>query len=160
MSAITYTLADAQNALKNNGVSAAELLKHPYKQWDPEATVFLQTAANTPIEKQPESTAAAIARKFIGLGGHVIFFPRGTKACKTPGWEQRATNDLSTALQWVGEVGPDANVGIVGKQDGLWALDDDAGLLDEYIQKYGPIDTYATKTVSGGKHFIFRQNAA
>jgi hypothetical protein len=109
---------------------------------------------------QPQSAAAAIASKFIGLGGHVIFFPRGTKACKENGWQQRATNDLASALQWVSEVGQDANVGIVGKKNGLWALDDDAGLLDEYIQKYGPINTYTTQTVSGGKHFIFRQNAA
>jgi hypothetical protein len=109
---------------------------------------------------QPQPMAAAIGKKFIDAGGHVIFFPRGTKACKTPGWEQKATNDLSAAMQWVGEVGPDANVGIVGKQSGLWALDDDAGLLDEYIQTHGPINTYTTQTVSGGKHFIFRQNAA
>ena len=112
------------------------------------------------MSAQLEPIPAAIARKFIGFGGHVIFFPRGTKACKENGWQQRATNDLDAALQWVAEIGPDANVGIVGKQDGLWALDDDAGLLNEYIQKYGPINTYTTQTVSGGKHFIFRQNAA
>jgi hypothetical protein len=109
---------------------------------------------------QPQPQAAAIGKKFIEAGGHVIFFPRGTKACKENGWQERATNDLSAALQWVGEVGQDANVGIVGKQNGLWALDDDAGLLDEYVLKYGPINTYTTRTVSGGKHFIFRQNAA
>jgi hypothetical protein len=68
---------------------------------------------------QPQPMAAAIGKKFIEAGGHVIFFPRGTKACKTPGWEQRATNDLSAALLWVGEVGQDANVGIVGRFVGV-----------------------------------------
>jgi Primase C terminal 1 (PriCT-1)/Bifunctional DNA primase/polymerase, N-terminal len=104
--------------------------------------------------------AEAIARKFTSLGGHLNFFPRGTKACKENGWQERATNDFGEALKWIAEVGPDANVGLVGKENGLWALDDDSALLDEFIQTHGPINTYTTQTVSGGKHYIFRQNAA
>jgi hypothetical protein len=103
--------------------------------------------------------APAIAEKFVKAGGHVIFFPRGSKRCTVPGWEQKATNNLEAALAWAAQ-DPSANVGIVGKQDGLWGLDDDAGLLAEYEEKYGPIPTYGTTTVSGGRHFIFRQNAA
>jgi hypothetical protein len=103
--------------------------------------------------------AEAVARKFIALGGHVIFFPRGTKRCTENKWQFRATNDISSALEWISEVGPEANVGIVGKRDGLWALDDDSGLLNEYESEYGPMNTCTTQTVSGGKHYIFRQNA-
>jgi len=107
---------------------------------------------------QPTPQAAAIAKKFIDAGGHVIFFPRGTKRCTTPGWEEKATNKLDAALSWA-EQDLSANVGIVGKQDGLWGLDDDAGLLIEYEAECGPIPGYGTKTVSGGRHFIFRQSA-
>jgi primase-like protein/bifunctional DNA primase/polymerase-like protein len=113
----------------------------------------------TPVVVTPPPKSEAIARKFVEMGGHVIFFPRGTKACKISGWEKMATNNLEAALRWAAQ-DPYANVGIVGKQDGLWGLDDDAGLLGEYIQKYGPLNTYGTNTVSGGKHYIFRQNAA
>jgi len=42
--------------------------------------------------------AEAIARKFVGLGGHIIFFPRGTKRCAVNGWQNLATNDLNNAL--------------------------------------------------------------
>src|SRR5205814_1977286 len=107
----------------------------------------------------PLPMAEAIARKFIGMGAHVIFFPRGTKACKTPNWEEIATNDIETALR-LAKRDSYQNVGLVGKQNGVWGLDDDAGLLDEYIQKHGLLTTYGTNTVSGGKHYIFRQNAA
>lgn len=102
--------------------------------------------------------AAAITKKFIEAGGHVIFFPRGTKRCTVPGWEHKATNNLAAALAWA-EQDPFANVGIVGKRDGLWGLDDDAGLLTEYEAQHGPIQTYGTRTVSGGRHYIFRQSA-
>lgn len=103
--------------------------------------------------------AEAIVRKFVSLGAHVILFPRGTKACKTNGWEEMATNDLEAALRWAAQ-DPYQNVGLVGKENGVWGLDDDAGLLEEYIQKHGPLNTYGTNTVSGGKHYIFRQNPA
>jgi Bifunctional DNA primase/polymerase, N-terminal len=99
------------------------------------------------VERAPK--AAAIATKFVNAGGHVIFFPRGTKRCTVPGWEQKATNNLEAALVWAGQ-DPSANVGIVGKQDGLWGLDDDAGLLVEYEAQYGPIQTYTTRTVQAG----------
>jgi len=108
---------------------------------------------------QPQPMAAAIAKKFVEVGGHVIFFPRGTKRCMVPGWEEKATNHLETALAWAGQ-DPFANIGIVGKQNGLWGLDDDAGLLAEYEAQHGPIQTYGTRTVSGGRHYIFRQSAA
>lgn len=103
--------------------------------------------------------AEAIARKFIGMGAHVIFFPRGTKACKMNGWEVSATNDIEAALDWAAQ-DPYGNVGLVGKQDGIWGLDDDAGLVVEYEKTNGIIQTYGTRTVSGGRHFIFRQSAA
>jgi hypothetical protein len=110
-------------------------------------------------EKPAPPQAEAIARKFVGMGAHVIFFPRGTKACKKAGWEQTATNDLETALDWAAQ-DPSANVGLVGKQNGVWGLDDDAGLVSEYEKIHGPLTTYGTHTVSGGRHFIFKQNAA
>jgi hypothetical protein len=108
---------------------------------------------------QSPPLAAAIAKKFVEAGGHVIFFPRGTKRCTVPGWEEKATNNLEAALAWAA-LDPSANVGIVGKQNGFWGLDDDAGLLAEYAAQHGPIQTYSTRTVSGGRHFIFRQSAA
>ena len=114
------------------------------------------TATST-FPQQP--LASSIAMKFVEAGGHVIFFPRGTKRCTVPNWQEKATNNLEAALTWA-QQDPSSNVGIVGKQDGLWGLDDDAGLLAEYEQQHGPIQTYGTRTVSGGRHFIFRQNAA
>jgi hypothetical protein len=113
----------------------------------------------TPTTTLQPPMAEAIATKFVKMGAHVIFFPRGTKACKTPNWQEIATNDLETALRLAAQ-DPYQNVGLVGKQDGVWGLDDDAGLLAEYIQKHGPLITYGTNTVSGGKHYIFRQNTA
>jgi hypothetical protein len=65
---------------------------------------------------------------------------------------------LSTALRLAAQ-DPYANVGLVGKQNGVWGLDDDAGLVAEYEKNHGPIQTYGTRTVSGGRHFIFRQSA-
>lgn len=103
--------------------------------------------------------AEAIARKFVGLGAHVIFFPRGTKRCTTTGWENLATNDLNAALAWAVK-DPYANAGLVGKQDGLWGLDNDADLIGEYETKFGRINTYRTRTVSGGEHLLFRQDDA
>lgn len=113
----------------------------------------------SPVVVTSPPMADAIARKFVAMGAHVIFFPRGTKACKTPNWEVSATNDIEAALDWAAQ-DPYQNVGLVGKQDGVWGLDDDAGLLDEYIQQFGELNTYGTNTVSGGRHYIFRQNAA
>jgi hypothetical protein len=107
----------------------------------------------------PPPIAAAIAEKFVKMGAHVIFFARGTKRCITSGWQQLATNDLETALAWA-QQDPYANVGLVGKKDGVWALDDDAGLVSEYEKIHGAIPTYTTRTVSGGRHLIFRQSAA
>lgn len=109
--------------------------------------------------QSPAPQAEAIARKFVGLGGHVIFFPRGTKRCTTTEWQKQATNDLETALALAAKE-PYSNVGLVGKENGLWALDDDAGLMAEYESEHGPVNTYITKTVSGGRHYIFRQDAA
>ena len=108
---------------------------------------------------QPEAKAPAIAMKFVKAGGHVILFPRGTKRCAAPNWQHLATNDLQIALDWAAR-DPYQNVGLVGKQDGLWGLDDDAGLVKEYESLYGPLETYQTRTVSGGRHFIFRQSTA
>ena len=149
--------ASADDAVKSNGQEAKFSETAPNA---PEATS--DEVAEVSEETRsvvPPSRAAAIATKFVQAGAHVIFFPRGTKRCTTPGWEQKATNNLEAALAWAGR-DPSANVGIVGKQDGLWGLDDDAGLLAEYEAQYGPIQTYATHTVSGGRHFIFRQNGA
>jgi primase-like protein/bifunctional DNA primase/polymerase-like protein len=125
---------------------------------DCEATSDEVADAKSVAPSVPPPMAAVIATKFIKAGGHVIFFPCGTKRCTLPGWEQKATNNLEAALAWAGQ-DPSANVGIVGKQDGLWGCDDDAGLIAEYEAQYGPIQTYTTRTVSGGRHFIFRQSA-
>ena len=53
---------------------------------------------STVTQSTPQPMAEAIAAKFVKMGAHVIFTPRGTKACKVAGWEQIATNDLDTAL--------------------------------------------------------------
>jgi hypothetical protein len=103
--------------------------------------------------------AEAMARKFTSMGAHVYFTPRGMKACKEPAWEQKATNNPDEAVR-VAQCDPFANIMLVGKQDGVWGLDDDAGLVAEYEKTHGSLTTYTTKTVSGGRHFIFRQNAA
>jgi len=117
------------------------------------------SAPTSPMVVTPLPIAEAIAEKFVKMGAHVMFTPRGMKACKTPGWEQIATNDLDTALR-LAKQDPFANVMLVGKKDGIWGLDDDAGLVEEYEKTHGPLKTYTTRTVSGGRHFIFRQNAA
>lgn len=119
----------------------------------------MSTQPIQPTPAPPQPMAEAIARKFIGMGAHVIFFPRGTKRCTVNGWEQLATNNLETALTWAAQ-DPYQNVGLVGKQDGVWGLDDDAGLVAEYEKIHGSITTYTTKTVSGGRHLIFKQDAA
>ena len=108
---------------------------------------------------QPPPMAASIAKKFVEAGGHVILFPRGTKRCTATNWQNLATNDLQTALA-LAQADPFANVGIVGKENGFWGLDDDGGLVKEYEAQYGPLQTYQTRTVSGGRHFIFRQSPA
>jgi len=103
--------------------------------------------------------AEAMARKFVSMGAHVMFTPRGMKACKVPGWEQMATNNLETALG-LAKNDPFANIMLVGKQGGVWGLDDDAGLVSEYENTHGPLTTYTTRTVSSGRHFIFKQDDA
>src|SRR5208282_2164929 len=109
--------------------------------------------------QEPPPMAEAIARKFVGMGAHIMVTDRGTKRCTSPEWEQKATNDLGTALR-ITKAKPQGNIMLVGKKDGIWALDDDAGLVAEYEKTVGPIQTYGTRTVSGGRHFIFKQNAA
>src|SRR5260370_41707957 len=117
------------------------------------------SAPTSPMVVTPMPIAEARAEKYVKMGAHVMFTPRGMKACKTPGWEQIATNDLDTALR-LAKQDPFANVMLVGKKDGIWGLDDDAGLVEEDEKTHGPLKTYTTRTVSGGRHFIFRQNAA
>ena len=53
---------------------------------------------STVTQSTPQPMAEAIAAKFVKMGAHVMFTPRGMKACKVAGWEQIATNDLDTAL--------------------------------------------------------------
>src|SRR5262245_66243003 len=115
----------------------------------------MNATLTTPVVTPPPM-ADAIARKFVSMGAHIIFFPRGTKRCTTPNWQSLATNDLQAALQLAAE-DPAANVGIVGKQDGLWGLDDDAGMLEEYEAKHGPINNNIKRKVSGGRNSNFRQ---
>jgi len=45
---------------------------------------------------------------------------------------------LNNALAWAAK-DLFANVGLVGKENGLWALDDDAGMLADYEAKFGPV---------------------
>jgi hypothetical protein len=98
-----------------------------------------------------------IAAKMIQLGGHVIFFPRGQKAIKQSGWQNLATRDITVADQMIGDT-PYCNVGVVGKSDGLWLFDDDKHILEEYEFQFGRINTYRTRSVSGGTHLYFKQN--
>jgi len=102
-----------------------------------------------------------IAEKFIGLGAFVIPVEPGTKRCTLPDWQNKATRNLTQALQWSAE-NPNYNCAIVGKPEigAIWGFDDDQGMLAEYEQQYGPIKTYRTRTVSGGTHLLFRHNQA
>ncbi len=101
----------------------------------------------------------AAVRKFTSMGAHIYVTDYGTKRCTVDQWEQKATNNLDAALR-IAKSNPNGNTMLVAKQDGIWALDDDAGLVAEYEKTHGPLTTYTTRTVSGGRHFIFRQNAA
>src|SRR5438445_7365978 len=107
----------------------------------------------------PQPMAEAIARKFVEMGAHVYVTDHGTKRCTVPEWEQKATNNVDEAVR-IAQSKPDGNVMLVGKRDGIWGLDDDAGLISEYEKIHGPIQTYGTRTVSGGRHFIFHQTSA
>jgi hypothetical protein len=111
------------------------------------------------IQPTPIPSSQAMVRKFISMGAHVYVCDYGEKRCTEPAWEQKATNNLDEGLR-IASGKPDGNVMLVGKQDGVWGLDDDAGLVREYEQQYGLLTTYGTKTVSGGRHFIFKQDAA
>ncbi len=157
MNVASQTLQEAKNLLAAGDINSVKCLLYGAGVSPLDVKKFLEETPQD-AEQEPPPMAEAIARKFVSLGANVIFFPRGTKACKTSGWEEMATNNLEAALRWAKQ-DPYANVGIVGKEDGLWGLDDDGGLLDEYIQKHG-LNTYGTNTVSGGKHYIFRQDAA
>ena len=53
---------------------------------------------------------------------------------------------------------PYANVGVVGKPDGNWFFDDDGGVLSEYENLHGKIQTYRARSVSGGTHLHLKQN--
>jgi AAA domain-containing protein/bifunctional DNA primase/polymerase-like protein/primase-like protein len=125
------------------------------------ATQYLDLAKeflNKDTANTPTPQAEAIAAKFAKMGAHIMVTDHGTKRCTTPEWEQKATNNLDEALQ-IAKTKPNGNVMLVGKQNGIWALDDDAGLVSEYEKTHGVLETYTTRTVSGGRHFIFRQNA-
>jgi hypothetical protein len=162
------TAKEALEFAKGNRSQAERNLRHNYGWSDDVSlksalnaaeTVKATAPANAPSDTSvPPPMAEKIATKFVEAGAHVIFMPRGTKRCTIPGWEEKATNNLEAALKWAAQ-DTYANVGIVGKKDGLWGCDDDAGLIAEYEAQYGPIQTYTTRTVSGGRHFIFQQNA-
>jgi hypothetical protein len=104
----------------------------------------------------PAPLAKDIAAKMIRLGGHVIFFPRGQKGTKESGWQNEATRDMSVVEQKTKTM-PYANVGVVGKPDGLCLFDDDESTLNEYESQHGKIPSYRVRSVSGGTHLYLMQ---
>ena len=104
-------------------------------------------------------TAAWIAEKYIGLGCYAYFLPQGTKACTVPNWTTLATRDLAQAKAIAGD--RHMNVMLVGKRDGVWALEfDDVSILDEYERLHGVINTRRHRSVSGGVHLLFLPSEA
>jgi uncharacterized protein DUF3987/primase-like protein/bifunctional DNA primase/polymerase-like protein len=116
-------------------------------------------SANRTVEQVSDAPKAEqIAKRMIELGAHVIFIPFGKKGANTSGWQNLATNEFAIAKALIAS--DRMNVGVVGKRDGLWFFDDDQNVLSEYEAQHGPIQTYGTRTVSGGRHLFFRQNDA
>jgi len=102
-----------------------------------------------------------VAEKFVGLGAYVVPVEPNGKRCLLDGWQQKATRDLAQILAWSAQ-NPNYNVGIVGKPEmgAVWGFDDDGGVLAEYENKFGRLNTYRTRTVSGGTHLLFKHNQA
>jgi hypothetical protein len=132
---------------------------HSTKEEIVEVTAVVEQRESTApiIDGRPAPLATNIAAKMIALGAHVIFFPRGQKGTKEAGWQDAATRDLRVVEQKTAR-DPYANVGIVGKPDGVWAFDDDQNVLAEYESQHERIRTRRNRSVSGGTHLIFKQN--
>jgi AAA domain-containing protein/primase-like protein/bifunctional DNA primase/polymerase-like protein len=167
MNVAPETLQRAQAALRAGDIDAVKCTLYaagvpPFEvRQFIEAGVSAAAPAPAPVVAEPvvePSMTEAAARKFTSMGAHIYVTDYGTKRCTVDQWEQKATNNLDAALR-IAKSNPNGNTMLVAKQDGIWALDDDAGLVSEYEEKYGTLTTYTTRTVSGGRHFIFRQNA-
>ena len=135
-----------------------------------------QLALIAAVTQQPVTTAVAdqpiitepkyqpdfykIAEKMTAMGAYVVPVPTGQKACTLPDWQNKATRDLGQIEKWA-EENQHYNCAIVGKPEigAVWGFDDDSGVLAEYEAVHGPIQTYRTKTVSGGMHLLFRHNS-
>jgi Bifunctional DNA primase/polymerase, N-terminal/Primase C terminal 1 (PriCT-1) len=102
-----------------------------------------------------------IAEKFIGIGAYVVPAEPEQKRCILDDWQNKATRDLGKVLEWSAQ-NPRYNCAIVGKPEigAVWGFDDDGGVLAEYEAEHGKIETYRTKTVSGGTHLLFKHNQA
>jgi hypothetical protein len=113
-------------------------------------TVTRQNSPNPP-------KSLDIATKMVQLGAHVIFIERGKKGTTEPGWQDKATRDMTIIAERAAQ-NPTGNIGVVAKPDGLWFFDDDQNILAEYESKHGVIPTYRVRSVSGGTHLYFKQN--
>jgi hypothetical protein len=120
----------------------------------------VKASANKKLSEVPNPpTAYQIAEKYIKLGGYVWFAPRGAKGCTETGWQNLATRDLATAKAAAGD--GCKNVMLVGKRDGIWALDvDDPTILEDYEKIHGRIPSRRHRSVSGGLHLIFLPSEA
>jgi hypothetical protein len=160
MSAITYTLADAQAAMKANpDVSPAMLLSHPHKQWNPEATAYLQTAAT-------RGTFATITLPLAAKNIPCTPVRPQSKAAFLPNFPATATTNVEQLLAWDAQY-PNHNAACVARAEvgGIWILEVDSPNVVERVkaetgQDLNFIQTFRVRSRAGRGHIYFRQTPA
>jgi hypothetical protein len=157
-----YTLADAQAALKNNpDVSPAMLLSHPHKQWDSEATEYLQAASNT-----PRGTFATITLPLASKNIPCTPVRPQSKAAFLPNFPATATTNVEQLLAWDAQY-PSHNAACVARAEvgGIWILEVDSPNVVERVkaetgQDLNFIQTFRVRSRAGRGHIYFRQTPA
>jgi hypothetical protein len=101
----------------------------------------------------------------VAMGVPVIRLRPNTKAAVDTGWPQLATTDIETLKKWNKET-PDANVGAVATQDGIWLWEVDSADVWARLQKdtghdgIAELQTFKVRSRPGRGHFYFKQNDA
>ena len=99
------------------------------------------------------------------MGVPVIRLRPNTKAAVDTGWPQLATTDIETLKKWNKET-PDANVGAVATQDGIWLWEVDSADVWTRLQKdtghdgIAELQTFKVRSRPGRGHFYFKANDA
>jgi hypothetical protein len=111
------------------------------------------------------SAALPAALDYAARGWRVVPICAGRKHPDLPAWQDAATTDPDTIVDWYAER-PDRGVGIAtGEGSGVFVLDVDlapggADTLADLEASYGPLpDTVEAITGSGGRHLYFRHPA-